>query len=144
MARAILLAAATAWAVSALGAIVLAAAGTEALERALPPLAIDTEALRGAIVAVAVALAVVAAAHALVVVGMRQGRRLAWTAGILLGAVMAAASVALAAAAFTSAIATPAAAAELVAGGVIAVLGAVAYGVVTVRLVREQASKWGS
>ena len=144
MARAILLAAAIAWAVSALGAIVLAAAGTEALERALPPLAIDTEALRGAIVAVAVALAVVAVAHALVVVGMRRGRRLAWTAGILLGAVMAAASIALAAAAFTSAIATPAAAPGLIVGGVIAVLGALAYGVVTVRLVREQASKSGS
>ena len=140
MARAILLAATALWTVAALAALVLAALGTEALERALPPLAIDTEALRGTIVAVAVALGLVAVAHALIVDGMRRGRRLARTAGILLAALMTAASVALAAAAFTSAIATPESAPGLIVGGTAAVLAALAYGAVTVMLVREQGS----
>ena len=140
MARAILLAATALWAVAALAALVLAAVGTEALERAMPPLAIDTEALRGTIVAVAVSVGLVAVAHALIVAGMRRGLRLAWTAGILLAALMTAASVALAAAAFTSAIATPASAPGLIAGGAAAVLAALAYGAVTVSLVREQGS----
>lgn len=141
MARGFLLAASVAWGLAALAALLLAAFGTEALERALPPLAIDTEALRGAIVTVGVALGLLAVAHGVVVVGMHRGRHLAWTAGILLGALMAAAGVALAAAAFTSAIATPASAPGLLAAGAAAAATAVGYGLVTVILVRERGAE---
>ena len=63
MTRALLLVGAVAWGIGAMGATVLAAIGVEALERMLPPLVIDTEALRGAIVAVAVGLALGAVSH---------------------------------------------------------------------------------
>ena len=137
MARAILLAATIAWGVAALLMLVLAAVGADRLEGALPPLSIDTDALRGALVAVGTAMALTAGAHMFVAVGLRTGRRRAWSAGILLAAVLAATFVALAAAAFTSAIATPASAPALAGAGIGAVIGAVAYGVVTAGLVGE-------
>jgi hypothetical protein len=137
VARAILLAATIAWGVAALLTLALAALGAERLERALPPLSIDTDALRGALVAVAAAMALTAGAHLFVGVGLRAGRRRAWSAGILLAAVLATMFVALAAAAFTSAIATPASALPLVGAGIGASIGAVAYGVVTAGLVGE-------
>ena len=138
MTRALLLAAASVWALGAVGAAVLAAVGVEALERALPPLSIDTEALRGAIVAVAAGLGVGAAAHLAVLAGLRARRTSAWTAGILLAALAAMTFVALAAAAFTSAIAAPASAIVLLGGGAVCVLAALVYGVIAVRLVAEK------
>jgi hypothetical protein len=138
VARALLLAAAIVWALGAVGAAVLAALGADTLERALPPLSIDTEALRGAIVAVAAALAVGAATHLGVLAGLRARRSLAWTAGILLGVLAAMTFVALAAAAFTSAIAAPASALVLAGGGVACALAALAYGLIAARLVAEK------
>ena len=137
MARAILLAATIAWGVAAVLTLGLAVLGAERLEQALPPLSIDTDALRGALVAVGGAMALTAGAHVFVVVGLRAGRRRAWSAGILLAAVLAATFVGLAAAAFTSAVATPASAAPLVGAGIGASIGAVAYGVVTAGLVGD-------
>lgn len=138
MARALLLAAAVVWALGALGAAVLAAVGADTLERALPPLSIDTEALRGAIVAVAAGLGIGAAAHLGILAGLRARRALAWTAGILLAGLAAMTFVALAAAAFTSAIAAPASALVLAGGGAACALAAFAYGVIAARLVAEK------
>jgi hypothetical protein len=137
VARALLLAAALVWALGALVAAAVAAFGAQRLEDLLPPLAIDTEALRGAIVAVAVALALAAAAHVAVLAGLRARRPRAWSAGILLAAVLSVTFVALAAAAATSAIATPASAAVLLSAGAAAALAALGYGVIVARLVAE-------
>ena len=137
MARALLLAAAVAWALGALATAFLAAFGVQRLEALLPPLAIDTEALRGAIVAVAVALALGAASHVAVLAGLRARRSRAWSAGILLAAVLSVTFVALAAAAATSAIATPASAVVLLIAGAGAALGALGYGIIAARLVAE-------
>lgn len=138
MARALLLAAATAWALGAVGAAVLAVVGAETLERALPPLSIDTDALRGAIVAVAAGLGIGAAAHLAILAGLRARRAFAWTSGILLAALAGMTFLALAAAAFTSAIATPASALVLLAAGAICVVAALAYGLIAARLVAEK------
>jgi heme/copper-type cytochrome/quinol oxidase subunit 3 len=140
VARALLLVGALAWAVGALGAIVLAAVGVEALQSLLPPLAIDTEALRGAIVAVAVALGLGAVVHVAVLAGLRRRRPRAWTAGILLAGLLSTTFVALSAAAFTSAIATPASALALAGAGTAAAVAALGYGVVTAALVAEKRS----
>ena len=140
MTRALLLVGAVAWSIGAMGATVLAAIGVEALERLLPPLAIDTEALRGAIVAVAVGLALGAVIHGAVLIGLRRRRPRAWTVGILLAALLATTFIALATAAFTSAIAAPASALVLLLAGVAAAVAALGYGVVTLGLVSEKRS----
>jgi hypothetical protein len=138
VARSLLLATGAAWLVAGLAGLALAAVGTEALQRTLPPLVIDTDALRAAIVAVAVGLVIVGAAHLTVLAGLRARRRLAWTAGILMGALLCATLVALAVASATSAAVDPARAPGYLIGAVGALGGAVAYGVVTVRLVAER------
>jgi hypothetical protein len=137
VARAILVVAAIAWLAAGIVALGIALYGADALERALPPLAIDTDALRGAITAVAVALVGVAAVHGVILAGLRGSRRWAWTAGILGGAVMAMLFVAFAVAAVTSAIAEPANAASLALGAVGAVVAAIGYGAVVIRLLAE-------
>lgn len=140
MTRAVLLAGAMVWGIGSLVAAAVAAIGVETLERLLPSLAIDTEALRGAIVALALGLGLGSAAHAAVLLGLRRGRRRAWTAGILLAGMLAATFVALGASAFTSAIAAPASAVVLTAAGVAASLAALGYGVVAAGLVGEKRS----
>lgn len=137
MPRAILLAATIAWGGAAVLTLGLAALGADRLEGLLPPLSIDTDALRGALVAVGVAMGLTAAVHGVVVIGLRAGRRWAWSAGILLAAVLTATFVALAAAALTSAMTTPASAPLLVGAGIGASVGATAYGLVAARLVGE-------
>jgi hypothetical protein len=137
LARAILLAATITWGAAAVLTLALAALGAERLEGALPPLSIDTDALRGALVAVGVAMGLTAAAHGTVVVGLRAGRRWASSAGILLAGMLTATFLALAAAALTSAMATPSSAALLVGSGIGASVCATAYGLVTARLVGE-------
>ena len=137
MARALLLAAAVLWAFGALAGAAVAALGVAWLENVLPPLAIDSEALRGTIVAVAAALALGSAAHGAVLAGLRARRHRAWSAGILLAAVLAVTFVALAAAAATSAIATPPSAAVLLIAGSAAAVAALGYGVIVARLVGE-------
>lgn len=138
MARTLLLATGVAWLVAGVGGLVLAIVGTEALERTLPPLVIDTDALRAAIVSVAVALLVVGAVHLAILVGLRARRRLAWTAGILMAAFLCTTLVALAAASATSAAADPGRVAAYLAAAAGAAVGAAAYGFVTARLVAER------
>jgi hypothetical protein len=140
VARAVLLAGAILWAVGGAAAGAVAAVGVEPLEALLPPLAIDTDALRGAIVAGAGGLGLGAAMHAAVLMGLHRGQPRAWTAGILLAGLLSATFVALGAAAFTSAIASPASALALGASGAAATVAAVAYAAVTVALVGEKRS----
>ena len=137
MVRALLLGGACLWALAALGAATVAAIGVSRLEALLPPLAIDTEALRGAIVAVAVVLGVGAMAHLAIVAGLRARRPRAWSAGILLATLLSVTFLALATAAFTSAIATPASAVPMIAAGAAAILLALVYGLIAARLVGE-------
>ena len=140
MARLILVAGAIVWVVAALLGLALAAFGAGWLESILPPLSIDTDALRGAVTAVAAGLLAVGLAHVLVVIGVASQRRWGSTAGILLSAVLAATFVALGAAAGTSAVASPAQAPVLVGAAVAAAFGAAAYAVVVMRLVGERRS----
>jgi hypothetical protein len=137
VARSILVGTASAWLLAGVAGFGLAAFGVEALERILPPLAIDTDALRAAIVSFAIGLALVGVVHVAILLGLRARRRLAWTAGILMAGVLAATCVALAAAAATSAVADPSRAAQYVAGALGAGVGGLAYGVVAALLVAE-------
>lgn len=140
MARLLLVATGIIWLSAGLAGLVLAAIGTERLEQLLPPLVIDTDAIRAAIVAVAVAFIGVGLAHGVVVLGLGARHGLAWTAGILMSAVLAAVFVALAAAAAASAAAEPERALTYLVATVVASIGAVAYAIVTARLVVERRS----
>ena len=137
MARAILGIGAAGWSIGCLAAIVVATLGVERLMELLPPLQVDADAVRGAVVAAAVAFAFVGAAHLLVVGGLRAGRRRAWSAGILLAALLTAILVALAAAAFTSAVAGTGEVPLLVVAGLGSAALAVAYGLAAAHLVGE-------
>jgi hypothetical protein len=140
VARLILVVAAIVWVVAALLGLALAAFGAGWLESILPPLSIDTDALRGAVTAVAAGLLAVGLVHVMIVIGVASRRRWGSTAGILLSAVLAATFVALGAAAGTSAVASPAQAPVLVGSAVAAAVGAGAYGVVVMQLVGERRS----
>ena len=141
MARAVLAVAFVAWLLAGLAGIGLAAFEAEAIERMLPPLAIDTDALRGAITAVAAGLIALAALHAAVLAGLRASRRWAWTAGVLMGAGLGMLFVAFAVAGATSAVADPANATWLLLASGAAAIGAIGYGAVAVRLVGELRSR---
>ena len=141
MARPLLVATGIAWLLAGVAALILAALGTERLEAVLPPLVIDTDALRGTIVAVGVGLLAVAAVHALVVAGLRGGSRLAGTAAILMSALMTMLLVALAAAAAAGAAADPERATSFLLAALGAGAGAVAYGAVTASLVGQRRSE---
>lgn len=135
MARRILLAAATMWVIAAMAAFGLAAFGIGALEAALPPLAIDRDALRGTVVAVGCGLLAVGLAHVVVVIGLGARRRWASTTAILLGAFMAVTGVTLAAAALTSASTVPPMASWLLPAAAGAAIAALAYAAVVASLV---------
>lgn len=138
MVRALLLALGIAWLVAGVGGLALAVAGTERLEATLPPLAIDTDALRGTIVAFSMGVLLVGAWHLAVLAGLRSHRPLAWTVGILGCALLAATMLALAATAATSAAAEPDRAPAFLAGGLGAVVGATAYALMAARLISER------
>jgi hypothetical protein len=144
VARAILGIGAAGWSIGSLAAIMVALVGVERLIEVLPPLQVDTDAVRGAVVAAAVAFALVAGAHLLVVGGLRAGRRRAWSAGILLAALLTAILVALAAAAFTSAVAGTGEVAILAVAGTGAAALALAYGLAAGHLVGELRAGAGS
>ena len=137
MARAILLAGAIAWSLGSMAAATTALIGVDALLRLLPPLAIDADAVRGALTAVAVGLGAAAVLHVALVAGLRRGGHRARSLAILLAAVLTALCVALAAAAFVSAAAEPASALPLVLAGIVAGLTAGAYAVASWSLVNE-------
>lgn len=137
MARAILLVGAVAWLLAGLASGAVAVVGADTLESLLPPLAIDTDALRGAITAVASALLLGGFLHVGVLLGMRAFRPRAWTIGILLVTVLAALFVALAAASFTSAAAEPMHWLPWLALGVGAAVVAGVYALAAARLVAD-------
>ncbi len=141
MARSILLAAAVAWLIAGAAAVAIAAFGTGWLQRILPPLAIDADAIRGAAITIAVGVIGVGLSHLAVLAGMRGGHRLAWSGGILLAGFLAAALFALAAAAATSAVAVPASAAAFVAVAIGTAVASAGYGLVAVLLIGERRSE---
>lgn len=140
MARVILLAGAVTWTLAGVAALAVAALGTAALERLLPPLAIDTDALRAAVTALGAGLLAVGLTHVVVLIGLRSRSRWGWSGATLLSAVLAATMVALCAASAASAVATPSEAALLLAAGAAAALAAGAYAVAVIRLVGERRS----
>lgn len=140
MSRSLLLALGLAWLAAGIGGLVLALLGTERLEAILPPLVIDTDALRGTIVAVSVGVLLVGAWHLALLAGLRAHRSLAWTVGILGCALMAATFVALSATAATSAAADPDRAGAFLVGAAGAGAGAVAYAMLAARLIGERRS----
>ncbi|MEO6577450.1 MAG: hypothetical protein ABIO99_00925 [Candidatus Limnocylindria bacterium] len=141
MARRILVIAAIAWGLAGIGGLVLAAIGTQGVLLLLPPLAIDADALGGAITTLAIIVLAVAAAHAVVILAMRRWGRPATSAGILLAAILSVACLALVTAAVTSAIRTPDEGLLLGLAAAAAGVGSVAYALVTIGLVRELSSE---
>jgi hypothetical protein len=137
MARTVLLAATIVWLVTGIVGIGIGLLGSSGLQRLLPPLAIDLAALGGAVLAVAVGVLAVGVAHAVVVVGMRAGHAPARSAALLLSATLSALLLALAAASATSAVTVPDRAPSFLAACAAALVGAAAYGLVTVLLVAE-------
>jgi len=140
VARTVLIIGAVAWLLVGAAGLVLAAAGTTLLLSLLPPLAIDAEALGGALTAVAVSVIATGAAHLVVVAGLRRDRRWARSAGALLTSVLSVVSLALAAAAISSALREPAAVLPLLGAALVAAFAAAGYALAAVRLVRELGS----
>lgn len=141
MARAILLAGAIIWSLGSIAAVAIAMIGVDALLRLLPPLAIDADAVRGALTAVAVGLGAAAVLHVGVVAGLRRGGHRAMSLAILLAGAFTALCVALAATAFVSAAAEPASALALIVAGIAASLTAGAYAAASWALVNELRSE---
>ena len=137
MARTVLLAATIVWLVAGAVGIGIGLLGSTGLQRLLPPLSVDLAALGGAVVAVAAGVLAVGVAHAVVVLGLRAGHPAARSAALLLAATLSALFVALAAASATSAATVPDRVLPLLAACAAALVGAAAYGLVTVLLVAE-------
>jgi hypothetical protein len=137
MARTVLLAATIVWIVAGVVGIGIGLLGSTGLQRLLPPLSVDLPALGGAVVAVGAGVLAVGVAHAVVIVGMRAGHAAARSAALLLSATMSALLLALAAASATSAVTVPDRAPAFLAACAVVLVGAAAYGLVTVLLVAE-------
>jgi hypothetical protein len=137
VARLVLTVGAVAWLLLGAAGIGLAVAGREWMIAVLPPLAIDADALGGALTAMASGLVLVGAAHLGVVVGLRRGWRSARSAGVLLASLLSIACLALAAAAVSSALREPAYALGLIGAALVAALAAVGYGLAAVHLASE-------
>lgn len=141
MARRTLFVGAMAWLLLACAGLVAAVAGRAALLEALPPVAIDADALGGLLAFMAAGSLVVAGAHAAVAAGLARDRRWARSAGVLLASLLSVTFLALAATAATSAIREVASAPTLSAGALVAVGVAAAYGLTAARLVTEMGSR---
>jgi len=137
MPRTILRVGAVAWIVLALVGLGVALAGRDALLAALPPLAIDGDALGGALTVMAVGCLAIGGAHAGIVGGLARDMRWATSGGLLLASVLAVAFLALAAAAAASALRESAPASVLAGAGAAAVAAAVCYGLTAARLVAD-------
>ncbi|MDQ3149510.1 MAG: hypothetical protein M3Q38_06260 [Chloroflexota bacterium] len=147
MARTMLVSGAVAWLLGGIVGLGLAVLGTDWLSSVLPPLAIDIEALGGALTAMALAMVTIGAAHVVVVAGLRrerQGRRWARSAGVLLASVLAAVLFGLAAAAMSSAAREAGYTLPLVGAALVATAGTVGYALVAARLARELGSESAS
>ena len=140
MTRTVLVIGATVWLLAGLGVIGVAMGGREWLLSFLPPLAIDSDALGGALTAMALLVLAIGLAHLAVLIGLARGSRWVQSAGALLASVLAAVLVGLVAAAVSSAVREAAYALPLVGGATLAALGALGYAVVAVRLARSLGS----
>jgi hypothetical protein len=140
VARRVLVLGTAVWILLGAVALLLAAVGTDNLLAWLPPLAIDADALGGALTAVGLALVATGVTHLVVLLGLRRRRRWASSAGALLASVLAIASLALAATAFSSAVRESAYALPLIGAGSLVALAAAGYGIAAVRLARELGS----
>ena len=141
MARTILLIGSIGWFAIAIGGLGVALAGRNALLAALPPLAIDADALGGALTVIAVLAIGITAAHAGVVVGLERGHRWARSVGVLLASVMAVAFLALAATAAASALRESPLALMLGGACIAAAVAAVGYALTAARLVADLRSR---
>jgi hypothetical protein len=128
---------AVAWVLLALAGFVVALAGRNALLAALPPLAIDAEALGGAVTVMAVGSLALGVAHAGIAVGLGRDQRWAQSGGLLLASVLAVAFLGLATAAVASAVRESPAAPILAAAAAAAAATAVGYGLTAARLVGD-------
>lgn len=137
MARTILFIGAVAWLLVALVGLGVAIVGRDALLAALPPLAIDADAVGGALTVMAVASLGIGAGHAAIVVGMGSGLGWARSAGVLLASVLAVAFLALAAAAAASALRESPIALVLGGACVAAASAAIGYGLTAARLIAD-------
>ena len=140
MARTVLVIGAVAFLLAGAGTFALAAVGVQQLLSMLPPLAIDADAVGGALTALALTLVATGTGHLFVVAGLRYGRRWARSAGALLSSVLAVVFVGLAAAAISSAVRSPAYALALLAAAAAATCAAIGYTLAAVRLARELGS----
>ncbi|MEA2650600.1 MAG: hypothetical protein QOI85_321 [Chloroflexota bacterium] len=140
MARTVLLIGAVVFLLAGAGTFALAAIGVRQLLSLLPPLAIDADAVGGALTALALTLVAAGTAHLFVATGLRDGRRWARSAGALLAGVLAPVFVGLAAAAVSSALRSPGQAPPLLAGAALATFAAIGYTLAAVRLAREMGS----
>jgi len=137
MARRILLIGAVGWLVVAIAGLGVALAGRQTLLAALPPLAIDADALGGALTVIAVAALAIGGAHAGVMVGLGRGSRWARSAGVLLASVMSVVFLALAATAAASAVRESPLALVLGGACIAAALAAIGYALTAARLVAD-------
>jgi hypothetical protein len=137
MARTILVIGAVAWLVVALVGLGAAMLGSDALIAALPPLAIDAEALGGALTVIAVAAMLIGAAHVGIVAGLRRDLRRARSAGVLLASVLAVGFLGLAATAAASALREPPLAPMLAGGCLAAAVAAIGYALTVARLIGD-------
>ena len=144
MARRILIIGAVAWLLAGAGAFALSAVGVELLLSLLPPLAIDADAVGGALTALALTLVATGTAHLFVVGWLREGRRWGMSAGALLSSVLAVACVGLAATAISSALREPTYAVQLLGAAALAGVAATGYVLAAVELARELGSRSAS
>ena len=108
---------------------------------ALPVLAVDADAVSGAITAISIGAIAIAGAHAAIAAGLARQRRWALSAGVLLASVLGAGFLALAAAAATSAARESVIGLPLALGAAVSALAAGSYGLVAWRLVGELRSR---
>ena len=122
-----------------LGAIglLVAVAFRDRMIAALPPLAIDADAVGGALTVIAVGAFGIGTVHAAIAVGLSRRRRWAASAGVLLASVLAAAFVALAVAATASAVRESSLGLQLAAAAILSALATLVYGLMAARLVAE-------
>ena len=137
MGRRIFLAGAGAWLLVGAIGLLISIAFRDRIIAALPPLAIDADAVGGALTVIAVGALGVGAVHGAIAAGLGRRRRWALSAGVLLASVLAAAFVALAAAAAASAARESVLGLQLAAATVVAGLAATIYGLTAARLVAD-------
>lgn len=138
--RTVLVIGAAVWLLLGIGGIGLALVGRQWLLSSLPPLAIDADALGGALTAMALVALALGLVHLCLVIGLARGWRWARSAGALLASLLAAVSLGLVATAVSSALREAAYALPLAAGAALAAVGALGYAVVAVRLARSLGS----